>query len=59
MSELVGAVSIQRYEELVAEGRGLVRAAEPLPVGTTAAHLLFARIHGDTSPPRTIVMPPP
>jgi LacI family transcriptional regulator len=34
-----------------------VIAQDPVAIGTTAAHLLFARIHGDTSPPRTIVMP--
>ncbi|MFC8761708.1 LacI family DNA-binding transcriptional regulator [Streptomyces sp. NPDC057193] len=34
-----------------------VIAQDPVAIGTSAAHLLFARIHGDTSPPRTIVMP--
>ncbi|GAA2800081.1 LacI family DNA-binding transcriptional regulator [Kitasatospora paracochleata] len=34
-----------------------VIAQDPVAIGTTAAHLLFARIHGDTSPPRTVVMP--
>ncbi|MET9618953.1 LacI family DNA-binding transcriptional regulator [Kitasatospora indigofera] len=34
-----------------------VIAQDPVAIGTTAAHLLFARIHGDSSPPRTIVMP--
>ncbi|WP_035840246.1 LacI family DNA-binding transcriptional regulator [Kitasatospora azatica] len=34
-----------------------VIAQDPVAIGTTAAHLLFARLHGDSSPPRTIVMP--
>lgn len=34
-----------------------VIAQDPVALGTSAAHLLFARIHGDTSPPRTVVMP--
>lgn len=34
-----------------------VIAQDPIAIGATAAHQLFARIHGDTSPPRTIVMP--
>jgi DNA-binding LacI/PurR family transcriptional regulator len=34
-----------------------VVAQNPAAMGTTAAGLLFARIHGDTSPPRTVVLP--
>ncbi|WP_406333876.1 LacI family DNA-binding transcriptional regulator [Streptomyces sp. NBC_00203] len=34
-----------------------VIAQDPVALATSAAHLLFARIHGDTSPPRTVVMP--
>ncbi|MFJ3303685.1 LacI family DNA-binding transcriptional regulator [Streptomyces sp. NPDC086549] len=34
-----------------------VIAQDPAALATTAAHLLFARIHGDTSPPRTVVLP--
>lgn len=34
-----------------------VIAQDPAALATSAAHLLFARIHGDTSPPRTVVMP--
>ena len=34
-----------------------VIAQDPVALATTAAHVLFARIHGDTSPPRTVVMP--
>jgi DNA-binding LacI/PurR family transcriptional regulator len=30
---------------------------DPVAIGTTAAHLLFARIHGDTSAARTVVLP--
>lgn len=30
---------------------------DPVAIGTTAAHLLFARVYGDTSPPRTVVLP--
>jgi DNA-binding LacI/PurR family transcriptional regulator len=34
-----------------------VIAQDPVALATSAAHLLFARIDGDTSPPRTVVMP--
>ncbi|MER6227488.1 LacI family DNA-binding transcriptional regulator [Streptomyces sp. 900105755] len=34
-----------------------VIAQDPVALATSAAHLLFARIHGDISPPRTVVMP--
>ncbi|MET7476912.1 LacI family DNA-binding transcriptional regulator [Streptomyces sp. NPDC005648] len=34
-----------------------VIAQDPAALATTAAHLLFARIQGDTSPPRTVVLP--
>lgn len=34
-----------------------VIAQDPVALATSAAHLLFARIHGDVSPPRTVVMP--
>ncbi|GAA3216893.1 LacI family DNA-binding transcriptional regulator [Actinocorallia longicatena] len=34
-----------------------VVSQDPVAIGTTAAHLLFARIHGDTSPPRTVTLP--
>ena len=34
-----------------------VIAQDPVAMGSTAAHLLFARIHGDSSPPRTVVLP--
>ena len=34
-----------------------VIAQDPVAMGTTAAHLLFSRIHGDDSPPRTVVLP--
>ncbi|MFJ9629458.1 LacI family DNA-binding transcriptional regulator [Streptomyces sp. NPDC101175] len=34
-----------------------VIAQDPVALATTAAHLLFARIHGDASPPRRVVMP--
>ncbi|GAA3236300.1 LacI family DNA-binding transcriptional regulator [Actinocorallia longicatena] len=30
---------------------------DPVAIGTTAAHLLFARIHGDLSQARTVVLP--
>ena len=34
-----------------------VIAQDPAAMGTTAAHLLFSRIAGDDSPPRTVVLP--
>ncbi|MFJ8057997.1 LacI family DNA-binding transcriptional regulator [Streptomyces sp. NPDC096142] len=34
-----------------------VIAQDPVALATSAAQLLFARIHGDTSPPRRVVMP--
>lgn len=34
-----------------------VIAQDPVALATSAAHLLFARIHGDMSPPRRVVMP--
>ena len=34
-----------------------VIAQDPVAMGSTAAHLLFARIHGDSSPSRTVVLP--
>jgi DNA-binding LacI/PurR family transcriptional regulator len=34
-----------------------VIAQDPVALATRAAHLLFARIHGDVAPPRTVVMP--
>ena len=34
-----------------------VIAQDPVAMGSTAAHLLFSRIHGDNSPPRTVVLP--
>ena len=34
-----------------------VIAQDPVAIGATAAHLLFSRIHGDDSPPRTVVLP--
>ena len=34
-----------------------VIAQDPVAMGTTAAHLLFSRIHGDESPPRTVILP--
>ncbi|MET7486817.1 LacI family DNA-binding transcriptional regulator [Streptomyces sp. NPDC005538] len=34
-----------------------VIAQDPVALATSAAHLLFARINGDTSPPRRVVMP--
>jgi LacI family transcriptional regulator len=33
-----------------------VVAQDPVVIGTTAAQLLFSRIHGDRSPPRTVVL---
>lgn len=34
-----------------------VIAQDPVAMGAAAAHLLFSRIHGDASPPRTVVLP--
>lgn len=61
LAVLPSHVALVGFDDFVLAGRldppVTVISQDPVATGTTAAHLLFARIHGDSSPARTVTLP--
>ncbi|OIJ63398.1 LacI family DNA-binding transcriptional regulator [Streptomyces mangrovisoli] len=61
LSALPSGVAFVGFDDLALPARPrppvTVIAQDPAALAAGAARLLFARIHGDTSPPRTVVLP--